>query len=78
MAGSTELRMNLADHLPQLTVFALCLMLTLTLPRVMERFRLPGPIGFILAGIILGPQVLGASARTARSSSSLPTWGSCF
>jgi Na+:H+ antiporter len=50
----------LGEHLPQLTVFALFLMLTLTLPRLMQRWHLPGPIGFILAGILLGPQVLGA------------------
>ena len=45
-------------HLPMLTAFALTLMLTLVLPSVMERLRLPGPVGYILAGIILGPQVL--------------------
>jgi Kef-type K+ transport system membrane component KefB len=51
--------MNLADRLPPLTAFALCLVLTLTLPRLMQRLRLPGPIGFILAGVLLGPQVFG-------------------
>lgn len=45
-------------HLPMLTAFALTLMLTLVFPSVMERLRLPGPVGYILAGIILGPQVL--------------------
>jgi Kef-type K+ transport system membrane component KefB len=45
-------------HLPMLTAFALTLMLTLVLPSLMERLRLPGPVGYILAGIILGPQVL--------------------
>jgi Kef-type K+ transport system membrane component KefB len=45
-------------HLPTLTSFALTLMLTLVLPSLMERLRLPGPVGYILAGIILGPQVL--------------------
>ena len=38
--------MNLADLLAPLTQFALCLVLTLTLPRLMQRLRLPGPIGF--------------------------------
>src|SRR5215472_6932878 len=33
-------------------------MLTLVLPNLMERFRLPRPVGYILAGIILGPNVL--------------------
>jgi len=45
-------------HLPTLTAFALTLMLTLLLPSLMERLKLPGPVGYILAGIILGPQVL--------------------
>jgi len=34
-------------------------MLTLVLPGLMERLRLPRPVGYILAGVILGPQVLG-------------------
>lgn len=33
-------------------------MLTLVLPSLMERLRLPRPVGYILAGIILGPNVL--------------------
>jgi len=45
-------------HLPLLTSFALTLMLTLVLPSLMERFRLPRPVGYILAGIILGPNML--------------------
>jgi Kef-type K+ transport system membrane component KefB len=45
-------------HLPSLTAFAFTLMLTLVFPSLMERLRLPGPVGYILAGIILGPQVL--------------------
>jgi Kef-type K+ transport system membrane component KefB len=32
-------------------------MLTLVLPSLMERLRLPRPIGYILAGIVLGPNV---------------------
>ena len=50
--------MEFLAHLPTLTSFALTLMLTLVLPSLMERLRLPGPVGYILAGIILGPQVL--------------------
>jgi len=46
-------------HLPSLTAFALTLMLTLVLPSFMRRAHLPGPIGYILAGVILGPQILG-------------------
>lgn len=50
--------MDFFAHLPMLTAFALTLMLTLLLPSLMEHLRLPGPVGYILAGIILGPQVL--------------------
>lgn len=50
--------MEFLAHLPTLASFALTLMLTLVLPSLMERLRLPGPVGYILAGIILGPQVL--------------------
>jgi Kef-type K+ transport system membrane component KefB len=50
--------MDFFAHLPTLTSFALTLMLTLVLPSLMERLRLPGPVGYILAGIVLGPQVL--------------------
>lgn len=50
--------MEFLAHLPTLTAFALTLMLTLLLPNLMERLRLPGPVGYIVAGIILGPNVL--------------------
>lgn len=50
--------MEFFSHLPTLTAFALTLMLTLVLPNLMERLRLPRPVGYILAGIILGPNVL--------------------
>ncbi len=50
--------MEFLTHLPVLTAFALTLMLTLVLPRLMERLHLPGPVGYILAGIILGPNLL--------------------
>jgi Kef-type K+ transport system membrane component KefB len=36
----------------------------LTLPRLMQRLGLPGPIGFIITGIVLGPQVLGVLRPT--------------
>jgi Kef-type K+ transport system membrane component KefB len=46
------------SHLPILTSFALTLMLTLVLPSLMERLHLPRPVGYILAGVLLGPNVL--------------------
>jgi len=50
--------LDFLTHLPTLTSFALTLMLTLVLPGVMGWLRLPRPIGYILAGVILGPNVL--------------------
>ncbi|WP_431015555.1 cation:proton antiporter [Bradyrhizobium pachyrhizi] len=50
--------MEFFSQLPILTSFALTLMLTLVLPSLMERIRLPRPVGYILAGIILGPNML--------------------
>ncbi len=50
--------MEFFAQLPTLTAFALTLILTLVFPTVMERLRLPRPVGYILAGIILGPHVL--------------------
>ena len=50
--------MEFFAKLPTLTAFALTLMLTLVLPGLMERLRLPRPVGYILAGIILGPHAL--------------------
>ncbi|MGH8624742.1 MAG: cation:proton antiporter [Gammaproteobacteria bacterium] len=45
--------------LPNLTKFALTMAFFLRLPRLAERLRLPGIVGFLLAGVLLGPQVLG-------------------
>lgn len=50
--------MDFMTHLPMLTSFALTLMLTLVLPSLMEHLRLPRPIGYIAAGVILGPNLL--------------------
>lgn len=41
-----------------LTAFALAMALTVLLPRLMERLRLPSILGFIIAGFLLGPAVL--------------------
>jgi Kef-type K+ transport system membrane component KefB len=46
-------------HLTLLSRFALVMGLVLLLPKLMERLRLPGVLGFILAGILLGPNLLG-------------------
>ncbi len=44
-------------------IFAIVLVLFLTAPMVMKRFNLPGMIGLLLAGAILGPHALGILAR---------------
>lgn len=50
---------GLANYLPLLSRFALALACVLLLPRLVERLRMPGPIGFLLAGLVLGPHALG-------------------
>jgi Kef-type K+ transport system membrane component KefB len=46
-------------------IFAIVLVLFLVSPIAMGRFRLPGMIGLLLAGAILGPHALGLLARDA-------------
>lgn len=45
------------DQLSMMTKFAIAMAMVLFLPRLMERIRIPGVLGYILAGIILGPNV---------------------
>lgn len=45
--------------LDPLTMFMLVLFMVLFLPRVFERFKLPGIVGLILGGLILGPKGYG-------------------
>ncbi|WP_008308936.1 cation:proton antiporter [Leptolyngbya sp. PCC 6406] len=42
-----------------LAAFTIMLLVSLTLPQVFERLRLPGLVGLLFAGVILGPNVLG-------------------
>lgn len=49
--------MNL--HLSMLSRLAAGLLMAVLLPRMMERLRLPGVLGFILAGVVLGPAATG-------------------
>ncbi len=46
-------------QLSLLARFAIAIGLAILLPKAMERLRLPGVLGFILAGILVGPNVLG-------------------
>ena len=50
---------NINEHLTLLTRFALAIGLSVLLPKAMERLRLPAVLGFILAGVLLGPNLLG-------------------
>jgi len=51
--------MMLHEHLPMLAKFVILLTGILLLPRLMERMRLPGVLGYILAGVLIGPPLLG-------------------
>lgn len=42
-----------------LTTFAIAMTLVVLMPRLMERLKLPGILGFIIAGFLLGPAALG-------------------
>lgn len=56
------------DHFPiadPVLIFAIVLILFLVAPIAMGRFRLPGMIGLLLAGALLGPNALGLLARDA-------------
>src|SRR5690606_13983917 len=39
--------------------FAIVMLMIVLLPKLMERVRLPGVLGFMLAGVILGPALAG-------------------
>jgi Kef-type K+ transport system membrane component KefB len=47
------------DHIPDELVAALALFLLLAAPRLVMRIKLPGLVGLLGAGILLGPSVLG-------------------
>ncbi|QDT56556.1 Glutathione-regulated potassium-efflux system protein KefC [Caulifigura coniformis] len=55
------------DHLSMMTRLAIGLAMVLWLPRLMERFRVPGILGFILAGVILGPGLTGVLRSDSES-----------
>ena len=51
------LRVLAADN--PLVAFTTLLLVSLTLPPIFERLRLPGLVGLLLAGVMLGPSGLG-------------------
>jgi Kef-type K+ transport system membrane component KefB len=49
----------MAEHLPMLARFVIILTGILLLPRLMERLKLPGVLGYILTGVFIGPPLFG-------------------
>lgn len=47
------------QDIPVLTSFAIAMVLVVLMPRLMERVKLPAVLGFMIAGIIVGPAGLG-------------------
>jgi Kef-type K+ transport system membrane component KefB len=47
------------QDIPVLTSFAIAMVLIVLMPRLMERVKLPAVLGFMIAGIIVGPAGLG-------------------
>lgn len=47
------------EHYSPLTGFVVAAVLAILMPRLMERLKLPAVLGYILAGILAGPAVLG-------------------
>jgi Kef-type K+ transport system membrane component KefB len=52
-------------QLPLLAKFAIVMAAIVLLPRLMERFKLPGVLGYILAGVVIGPAILGILKSTS-------------
>lgn len=50
--------MDHLSRLPSLSIFAIALALVIILPRLAERIKLPGIVGLLLGGYILGPHGL--------------------
>jgi Kef-type K+ transport system membrane component KefB len=55
------------DHLSMLTRLAIGLAMVLWLPRLAERCRLPGVLGYIFAGVLLGPAMTGVLRSESES-----------
>jgi Kef-type K+ transport system membrane component KefB len=55
------------EELSILTRLAIALAMVIWLPRLLERIRIPGVIGFILAGVVLGPGMTGVLRSDSES-----------
>lgn len=49
----------MTEHYSPLAGFVIASVSAITLPRLMERLKLPAVLGYIVAGILIGPSVLG-------------------
>lgn len=67
LSPTAPLTMHLHDlSLPvtdPVLIFALVMVLILVLPLLFQRIRIPGIVGLIIAGVIVGPHALGVLAR---------------
>jgi Kef-type K+ transport system membrane component KefB len=54
-----------STHLPPLARFAIVLMVFQTVPALCQRVRLPGVVGLLVAGVLLGPNGLHVAPRHA-------------
>lgn len=52
-----------ATHLPPMARFAVALIVFLLVPALCRRVRLPGVVGLLAAGVVLGPNGLGVAPR---------------
>lgn len=50
---------DILHNLSPLTSFAIVIGLSILMPKAMEHLRLPAVLGFIVAGVLIGPNVLG-------------------
>ena len=55
----------LALALPGLAKFAIAMAIIVLIPRLSKRLRLPGVVGLLLSGVIIGPHVLGMFSEKA-------------
>ena len=63
--------------LPVLAKFALGMVMLAFIPLLCRRLHIPGAVGLLLGGIVVGPFVLTFSARWDRSPISWRSWESC-
>jgi Kef-type K+ transport system membrane component KefB len=58
-----------------MAIFALLLGLSVLVPPLLRRLKLPDLVGLLLAGVVIGPHGLGCSPARAKPSACSPMWG---